>query len=218
MREVSEGYKENSTNGGSLISPVSYKGDVMVQVWIDSRVLATICKWLESEGEYPRFLSHVVRVPLEMLVDHVVSEGKVKMVDGTVEARMLLEGRFHVSLNKGKKGRKNLLHNVTLSSRRGTDLGSRIDYTRYSEEEPVEKLGREEAVARFRKKEAERKLELDKAVKEEVEKARKGGLIVKESMSNEEYEAKVEEIKGRDAERAKLENAPFNVDDLPTVG
>ena len=212
MREVSEEYKGDSTNGGSLISPVSYKGDVMVQVWMDSRVLATLCKWLESEGEYPRFLSHVVKIPLEMLADHVVGEGKVKMVDGTAEARMLLEGRFHVNLNKGKRGKKNLLHNVVLSSRRGTDLGSRIDYTRYSEEEPVEKLGREEAVARFRKREAEKKLKMGEMVKEEVEKARKGGLIVKGGM-----ETKVKEIKERNAERIELENAPFNVDDLPTV-
>ena len=41
-------YKEDSTRGSSLINPLNYKGDVLVQVWVDSRVLATLCRWLDG--------------------------------------------------------------------------------------------------------------------------------------------------------------------------
>ncbi len=37
-------------------------------------------------------------------------------------------------------------------------------------------------------------------------------------MNDEEYAAKMKEIELRDIERAKLENAPFEASDLPTVG
>lgn len=183
-QEVDGKYKVDSTKGGSLINPISYKGDVMVQVWMDSRVLATLCKWLEKEGEYPRFLSHVVRLPLEMLADHFVEKGEVEMVDDTLEARILLEGRFHVSLNKGKKGMKNLMHNVTLSSRRGTDLGSRvggsIDYTRHDADEPVEMLSQEEARAKYYREQAKEKQRIKDAVEAEKKKAIDSGLVVKD--------------------------------------
>lgn len=287
-QEVDERYKVDSTSGGSLINPVNYKGDVMVQVWMDSRVLATICRWMENEGEIPRFLSHVVRIPLEMLADHLVEDGKVEMVDDTLEARILLEGRFHVNLNKGRKGMKNLMHNVTLSGRRGTDLGSRagggIDYRRPEEIEPIVKKGQEEVVAEYRKEEARKKKEMDEIKEKEVEKAKAAGIVVdneissipcavppenreselsrlieidkrmqemkkesggklsqeevkakvqaemkgeafipdsgpvvKEGMNDEEYEVMMKDRGERDAERIKLENAPFSVSDLPTV-
>lgn len=176
-QETEKVYKEDSTKGGSLINPVSYKGDVMVQVWMDSRVLATLCKWLENEGEIPRFLSHVVKMPLEMLADHLVKEGRIEMVDDTKEARMLLEGRFHVGLNKGKRGKKNLMHNIVLSSKRGTDLGSRgeeIDYTKHDVDEPIEMLSQEEVRAKYFKEQTEMKI----AIEKEKQKAIDGGLVV----------------------------------------
>ena len=46
----------------------------------------------------------------------------------------------------------------------------------------------------------------------------KSGPVVKEGMNDEEYAAKMKEIELRDIERAKLENAPFEASDLPTVG
>lgn len=216
-KEQSSEYKEDSTRGSSLINPISYKGDVLVQVWMDSRVLATLCKWLEGNGEYPRFLSHVIRMPLEMLAAHMVDKGEVEIVDDTIEARTLLEGRFHVSLNKGKRGKKNLLHNVVLSSRRGTDLGKGglIDYTRH-EPEPV-KRSQEEVRADYFKEQA-KKEKMKEIVEAEKKKARDSGLVVeedgtpitscpsvKEGMSEEEYEDKMEEIKERDKDRLELE-------------
>ena len=111
-------YKEDSTRGSSLINPLNYKGDVLVQVWMDSRVLATLTNWLEKSGAYPRFMSESVRRPLESLAAHLVDTGQVEMVDDTVTARALLENRFRVTLNKGERGGKNILHNQILSDKR----------------------------------------------------------------------------------------------------
>ena len=64
-----------------------------------------------------------------------------------------------------------------------------------------------------------------KALKEEtIEEVKHSNVIdgskpvVKEGMNDEEYEAKMKEIEERDIERRKLENAPFDPSDLPTVG
>jgi hypothetical protein len=83
-------YKEDSTKGGSIIQPLRYKGDVLVQVWIDSRILATLANWLEKNGDYPRFMSEVVRIPLEVIVETVTNNGSVNMIENTVEARNML--------------------------------------------------------------------------------------------------------------------------------
>lgn len=202
-QEVDERLKVDSTKGTSLINPVNYKGDVMVQVWMDSRVLATLCRWLESEGEIPRFLSHVVKIPLEMLADHLVDEKGIEMVDDTREARILLESRFHVQLNKGKRGKKNLMHNIVLSSKRGTDLGSRagrgIDYRRPEEIEP-EKLCQEEVRAKFYKDKAKQEAMERERTNVDVEKARNSGMVVSETREEEisrlvEVDRKLEEEK-----------------------
>ena len=119
-------YKADSTRGSSLINPMNYKGDVLVQVWVDSRVLATLCKWLDKAGFYSRFMSQVVRRPLEVVAETLVSNGEVEMVDDTAEARKMLERRFGVDLNRGGRGTKNVMHNVVLSNRR-EELSERIN-------------------------------------------------------------------------------------------
>ena len=118
-------YKVDSTKGNSLINPLNYKGDVLVQVWVDSRLLATLCRWMDGKGTYPRFLSHVVKRPLEVLTGFLVDNGEVEIVDDTAAARRMLESRFGLELNKGGRGGKNVLHNLTLSDRRG-ELGEKI--------------------------------------------------------------------------------------------
>jgi hypothetical protein len=124
-RERKVPYAEDSTKGKSMINPVNYKGDVLVQVWVDSRVLATITRWMDDKGNYPRYMSHAVRRPLEVLAGFLVDNDEVEMVDDTAEARKMLERRFNVDLNRGGRGYKNVLHNMTLSDRRG-ELGDRI--------------------------------------------------------------------------------------------
>lgn len=125
MRERTEPYKEDSTKGSSLINPLNYKGDVLVQVWMDSRVLATLASWLEKNGIYARFMSQVVRRPLEVLTGHLVDSDQVEMIDDTNEARRLLEQRFQVNLNKGGHGGKNVLHNQILTDKR-TELAEKL--------------------------------------------------------------------------------------------
>ena len=111
-------YAEDSTRGGSIINPLNYKGDVLVQVWVDSRVLATLCGWLDEKGTYARYMSQVVRRPLEVLVDLLANSGDATLIDNTVEARNLLEKRFGIDLNRGGRGTKNAMHNIELSIRR----------------------------------------------------------------------------------------------------
>lgn len=118
-------YAVDSTRGHSLINPLNYKGDVLVQVWVDSRVLATLTRWMDSKGTFPRFMSQAVKRPLEVLVDFLVDQGEVELVDGTAEARAMLTRRFNVDLNRGGRGEKNVVHNLALSDRRG-ELGERI--------------------------------------------------------------------------------------------
>ena len=76
-------YKEDSTKGAALMKPKTYKGDVIVQVWMNSRVLATLSAWLDSEGNYTRFMSEVVRESLTILCDHLVANNKGKFENKT---------------------------------------------------------------------------------------------------------------------------------------
>ena len=133
-------YKVDSTRGKSLINPLNYKGDVLVQVWMDSRVLATLCRWLDNSEFHSRFMSQVVRRPLEVLAESMVANGEVEIVDDTAEARSMLERRFGVDLNRGGRGTKNLQHNVTLSINRA-ELGDRL--TREKRYNDVNKPNRE---------------------------------------------------------------------------
>lgn len=116
-------YKEDCTDGRfSILNPIRFKGDVVVQVWIDSRELATISEWLDKEGSYTRFLSEVVKDSLHMLCREIVESGEVDMVEDTNEARYMLEKKYRVNLNpKGvgdtRRGEKNVLHNIVLSER-----------------------------------------------------------------------------------------------------
>ena len=134
-------HKEDSTRGTSVLSPVSYKGDALVQAWIDSRVLATLSRWLDREGNFTRFLSEVVKDSLQMLCDHLVNNNEIEMVDDTVEARTLLERKYRVNLNPNDRGNKNKLHNVILSNKRRS-LRGRIDSHRavVTESDPANKM------------------------------------------------------------------------------
>lgn len=108
----------DETRGSSKMNPVKYKGDALVQVWVDSRVLATLSNWLDIEGNFTRFLSEVIRDSLQVLCDSLVENGKAVMIDDTVEARKLLERKYRVNLNPKGRGKKNKLHNIVLSEKR----------------------------------------------------------------------------------------------------
>jgi hypothetical protein len=181
-RERSKPYAEDSTKGGSLINPLKFKGDVLVQVWIDSRVLATLTKWMERAGEHPRFLSHVVKRPLEVMASYLVEGGEVEMVEDTAEAREMLEIRFGVELNRGGRGKKNVLHNMTLADR----VGEMREIMKKQEINRPRTVTQSELVRRG--VEIYRKLERGEKVN------------VSEKMSEEEFSTKMDEIAQGDQE------------------
>jgi len=111
-------YKEDSTKGGARMQPLNYKGDVLTQVWVDGRILATLSRWLEKNDYYPRSMSEVVREPLRILVETLVDNGHIEMVEDTIEAREHLQRRFRVDLSRGGRGIRNQLHNQILSEER----------------------------------------------------------------------------------------------------
>ena len=120
----------DSTRGNSPVKdPRNYKGDAYVQVWMDSRVLATLSEWLDAEGRYTRFMSEVVKIPMGILVDYLVESGEINKVDDTGDARELLQRKYRVNLNPYDRGRKNEQHNMLLSSirSRGKKLSARKD-------------------------------------------------------------------------------------------
>jgi len=88
-----------------------------------------------------------------------------------------------------------------------------------SKDEEPEKLSQEEVRARYFKKQAE----LKRLKSETINEVKNDNFIsskptiVKEGMSDEEYEEKIKEIAKRDQERRELENAPFEVSELPVV-
>lgn len=217
--------KVNSTKGRSGLDPINYKGDVLTQVWLDSRVLATLSTWLEKYDHCPKFMSDVVRKPLEILIDHLVHEGEVKMIDDTATARRMLQGRYNVNLNRGDKGRKNSLHNHVLSDRRGSlsarmerkgminqvnvpmerKMVSRVEESIVSDRD-IER-GREE-------KEKERVEELNNAINSGMVAIEPVEITLKEGMSDEELS---EYNRKRDEDRVKVENKPIKVEDFELV-
>jgi len=227
MSEEKE-YAKDSTRGSSVMNPLNYKGDVLVQVWLDSRVIATLGQWLEKCGTYPRFMSQVVRVPLEALVTQLTEDGEVELIDDTAVARAMLENRFGVKLNRGGRGKKNALHNQILSDRRGS-LREKISSARQLDDahRPLGKTKRrprksiEEALERAeeRIKGVEEK-EFRKAAKEAIEVAKESGQVVTRKsdvprkMTAEEIERKAEEIEERDRKSQVEENAPVDVEEL----
>lgn len=118
-------YKIDSTRGKCIMEPRTYKGDVLTQVWIDARVLATLSEWLDGSGQVTRFMSEVVKIPLAVLVEHLTESGEAEMIDDTVVARDMLVRKYRVNLNPDERGGKNILHNIQLSDRRKS-LGDRL--------------------------------------------------------------------------------------------
>ena len=231
-------YKEDSTKGMSLVDPKKYKGDVLVQVWMDSRMLATLSNWLDKEGNYTRFLSEVVKDSLGDLCNHLVESGVVSMIDDTVAARRLLEMKYRVNLNPQGRGEKNKLHNIMLSDRRKSltgKIGSRVG--RSMDHIPMEGQDRgytmddlDEAIAKSEMKAREDNVEEAKVKMEEgVQAMRESGQIVdlpeddpKDSvarkLTEEELDQKAIELEEKDRKYLKELNKPVDVEELKKSG
>ena len=114
----SKRYVEDSTKGTSMLNPVSYKGDALIQAWLDSREVAMISVWLDKGGWGTRYLSDVVKGLFTQVVNTLIEQKQVEVIETTGEARELLEMKYRATLNPGGRGKKNLMHNLVLDSRK----------------------------------------------------------------------------------------------------
>lgn len=113
-------YKEDSTRGSALMRPRSYKGDSLVQAWIDRRKLAVISVWLDEGGYSTRHLSDLIKFTIDEVANKLVDNGIVRKIEFTSDASRLLESKYTADLNPGGRGERNLLHNLQLDEiRRG---------------------------------------------------------------------------------------------------
>jgi len=120
------GYKVDATRGRrTIINPVSYKPDTLVQVWLDARKIVMLDNWLNKNSIYTRYMSEIVREILDVVVDQLLEAGEVEKVEFSVEATDWLKAKFNkASLNPGNRGKRNIMHNLTLDERRKSKMGS----------------------------------------------------------------------------------------------
>lgn len=135
-------YKEDSTRGRALIKPRSYKGDALVQCWVDSRVVATLSNWLDNYGRVTRSLADVLKFTLEEVVQQLDDAGIIERVQTTDEARAILRAKYRASLNPGGRGKRNLLHNLHLDEMRSSV--SRDDISK-----PIERADNDQKLREF---------------------------------------------------------------------
>ena len=105
----------SETRGTGMRVPDTFKKDVLVQVWMDARTLTALTQWMKNRHERPRFMSEVVRTPLEWLVDRLIESQEIGDIKDSKYAREYLEDYFRVNLNRGGRGGKNALNNVIVS-------------------------------------------------------------------------------------------------------
>jgi len=121
---------ENETRGRSILNPKSFKKDMTVQAWMDSRYIATLSRYLDNEYR-TKYLSEVLQEGIRILVDHLVKAGQIEMVEGSAEAREELEWKYRIDLSKyRRKGAKNSAHNDALVER---VRDNRIDHVEIDE-------------------------------------------------------------------------------------
>lgn len=104
-----------TTKGSSRFAPTRYEKDAVTQVWLDRRILATVCAYMEKNGEKPKFISEIIRFCVEAVNQLIVAQGGM-FFDKTADATAFLEDRFGDVMNKRGKGRKNLMNNLLMDS------------------------------------------------------------------------------------------------------
>jgi hypothetical protein len=170
-------YKRDSVRGRCpIIDPVNYKPDTLLQVWIDSRKLVMLDKWLGKNGISTRFMADIGREVLDIVVDQLLATGEVEKVELSRDAMDYLKIKFRkLELNPGGRGKRNIQHNLVLDSRRERGLMEESDHSmilgvtqttnRNSEEEIERRRLNEEASARaFKQLEEEQKREAKEAI------------------------------------------------------
>lgn len=102
---------------------VYYRKDALVQSWIDRRHIATLIKWMESQGIQPRYMSEVLNTAISSLVEALISQGRTTRVQFTQEADKIIDRSIKTSLNPSGRGRKSYQHNLELDDLRLEALG-----------------------------------------------------------------------------------------------
>ena len=156
MRGRKGEHKEDCTDGGfSILNPITFKGDALIQVWMDSRELATISEWLDKNGYRTRFMSEVVKEGLHILCEDLVSGGEVNMIEDTIIARRMIEDKYNICLNPrtakskitgnrdSRRGEKNALHNIILSERKRNEVPNELRELQEKTKENYAKMERE---------------------------------------------------------------------------
>jgi hypothetical protein len=207
-----EPYAQDSTKGKSGIDPLNYKGDVLTQAWMDSRVLASFAVWLEKHGFYSKSLSDVSRRPLEVLFEHLIEIGDMVPIEDTNTARDELQRRFRVSLNRGGRGLKNTVHNQVLSTKR-QDLGAKVAQGQaFNDAQRPDSTTRKQVNSEEirRLTEIHNRIE-SQTVEQAVALGLASGAVIKEGMTDEEL---AEHIAMLDRDRIERENDPTTLEFL----
>lgn len=157
MRGRKGEYREDCTDGSlSVLNPVTFKGDALIQVWMDSRELATISEFLDKNGYRTRFMSEVVKEGLHILCEELVSYGEVNMVEDTAVARKMIEDKYGICLNPrtakskytgnrdSRRGEKNALHNMLLSERKREEVPDKLRELQMKTKETYARLNKVE--------------------------------------------------------------------------
>jgi len=87
--------------------------DALVETWIDRRYLATAALKMSEQGAPPVSMSDIVRACVETVVNSGVNHGIVKEIQTTAEANGFLR-RFKANLNRGDRGKRNLMRNLQM--------------------------------------------------------------------------------------------------------
>lgn len=203
-------FARDKTSGNSVLDPISYKKDVPVQAWVDSRDIATLSEWLDMKGR-TKYLSEVVQEGLRILVNHLVETRVINKVESTAKARELIEWKYRINLGRSKRGRRNALHNQVL-----TDRLSRGEIESKCKDEDLELVGeiggevsekdkhllsrekQEELLDIYKKLEQE---EMEEAKQRDLEKIKEMNLPREGELVSEEKVLKEGEVSDEERER-----------------
>ncbi len=148
-KSSNKGYAENSTCGKAMINPITYKRDVLVQVWVQSRYLVALDQWLDHGGVNLRHLSDIINESIEQIIKSLLDNEEISSLMACQNARDFLQFKYRISLD-GNRGQRNALHNLHLDSKikprknEWEDNGSFNEYRSIGSDEEWEK-GREMA-------------------------------------------------------------------------
>lgn len=100
-----------------------YRKDAFIQSWMDRRYIATLIKWLESQGVQPRYMSEVLNSAMITMVNTLVKQDQVSLVQFTSEADQVIKRTVRTKLNPSGRGNKNYQINLELDDARFEAIG-----------------------------------------------------------------------------------------------